>query len=126
MAERDPMDGLFESRDARFGPLMTFAVGLVMLIAVAALVASWIVAGLSASHEAEADPHPLRELREPPPRPLLQALPRQELEEQRRTEAALLSSYGWIDETNEVVRMPIEHAMQLTVERGLPVREEGR
>jgi hypothetical protein len=34
-----------------------------------------------------------------------------------------LQSYGWIDQQKGVVRIPIERAMELTAERGLPVRK---
>lgn len=33
-----------------------------------------------------------------------------------------LNSYGWVDKTAGVAHIPIERAMELTVERGLPVR----
>jgi hypothetical protein len=32
-----------------------------------------------------------------------------------------LNSYGWVDEKDGVAHIPIEHAMELTVQRGLPV-----
>ena len=35
----------------------------------------------------------------------------------------MLNGYGWVDKANGVVHIPIERAMQLTLERGLPVRE---
>jgi hypothetical protein len=36
----------------------------------------------------------------------------------------MLSSYGWLDRNAGVVRIPIDRAMKMTVERGLPVRQE--
>jgi len=36
-----------------------------------------------------------------------------------------LNSYGWVDEQAGVAHIPIEHAMDLIVERGLPVRPAG-
>lgn len=36
-----------------------------------------------------------------------------------------LNSYGWVDEKSGVARIPIERAMELTVQRGLPVRPQG-
>ena len=36
-----------------------------------------------------------------------------------------LNSYGWVDEQAGIAHIPIERAMQLTVERGLPVAPEG-
>ena len=34
----------------------------------------------------------------------------------------LLNTYGWIDRQNGVVRLPIDRAMELLLQRGLPVR----
>jgi len=36
-----------------------------------------------------------------------------------------LNSYGWVDENAGVAYIPIEHAMELTVQRGLPVLPQG-
>jgi hypothetical protein len=36
--------------------------------------------------------------------------------------AAILHSYGWVDEQAGLVRIPITRAMELLTERGLPVR----
>ena len=58
-----------------------------------------------------------------PPEPRLQSDPKKELADLREAEAALLDGYGWVDRNNSVVRIPIEIAMKLTLERGLPSRE---
>jgi hypothetical protein len=57
-----------------------------------------------------------------PPEPRLQESPRQEIQSHRAAEAQRLSGYGWVDKEAGVVHIPIEEAMRLTVERGLPVR----
>src|SRR5262245_50332422 len=57
-----------------------------------------------------------------PPEPRLQTNPRQEMHELRAREDELLISYGWVDKDKGVVRIPIERAMQLIVERGLPTQ----
>jgi hypothetical protein len=36
-----------------------------------------------------------------------------------------LNSYGWVDEKADVAHIPIERAMELTVQRGLPVCPQG-
>jgi hypothetical protein len=41
----------------------------------------------------------------------------------RAREDAVLNSYGWVDKTAGVVRIPIDEAIRLTVQRGLPVRQ---
>ena len=61
-----------------------------------------------------------------PPEPRLQTAPREDLGALRMREDTLLGSYGWVDRNAGVVRIPIERAMQLTLERGLPARQEPR
>jgi|SRR5882762_1072914 len=56
------------------------------------------------------------------PEPRLQVAPREDLQTFRAREEAELNSYGWIDRTAGIVRLPISRAMDLVVERGLPVR----
>lgn len=56
------------------------------------------------------------------PAPRLQVAPQIDLAELRAREEAELNSYGWIDRKAGIVRIPIERAMDLLVQRGLPVR----
>ena len=42
------------------------------------------------------------------------------LAEFRRQEEALLTSYGWVEKDKGVVRIPIDEAMRIVAERGLP------
>ena len=58
-----------------------------------------------------------------PPEPRLQTNPREDLRALREREDAVLNSYGWVDKTAGVVRIPIDEAIKLTVQRGLPVRQ---
>jgi len=59
-----------------------------------------------------------------PPEPRLQTNPRQDLSDLRAREDQTLSSYGWVDRNAGVVRIPIDQAIKLTLERGLPARQE--
>jgi len=66
-----------------------------------------------------------------PEMPLLQEHPSIDLEQMRAQEDQILSSYGWVDRNAGVVRIPIERAMELQLQRGFPVRkakarEEGK
>ena len=45
------------------------------------------------------------------------------LQKFREEEEHLLSSYGWADQNTGVVRLPIDRAKELLLERGLPARE---
>lgn len=46
------------------------------------------------------------------------------LEDIRATEERLANSYGWVDQQHGVVRLPIDRAMDLVVQRGLPARPQ--
>jgi hypothetical protein len=59
-----------------------------------------------------------------PPEPKLQVNPREDLEELRRQEDQILNSAGWVDKNAGIVRIPIEEAMKLVVQRGLPSRQQ--
>lgn len=56
----------------------------------------------------------------PPPGPRLQTDPEGELTTMRREQAERLSSYGWVQQGEGTVHIPIDRAMDLLVERGLP------
>lgn len=56
--------------------------------------------------------------------PRLQLAPDVDLQAFRAREDAELNSYGWIDRTAGVVRIPIDRAMELIAQRGLPARSE--
>jgi hypothetical protein len=54
------------------------------------------------------------------PEPRLERFPFATRESLRRQEDALLSGYGWVDRGTGAVRIPIDRAMDLIAERGLP------
>lgn len=54
--------------------------------------------------------------------PRLQLAPPEDLKRFRAREDEELNSYGWIDRTAGVVRIPIGRAMELVLQRGLPTR----
>ena len=59
------------------------------------------------------------------PNPKLEEDERGQLNGIRLEEEKTLYSYGWVDEKAGTVRIPIERAMELIAQRGLPVRPQG-
>jgi hypothetical protein len=57
-----------------------------------------------------------------PPPPRLQNYPFDDIKDLRRSEERLLQRYQWVDQSSGVVRIPIDRAMDLVAERGLPHR----
>jgi hypothetical protein len=56
--------------------------------------------------------------------PRLQTNPRGDLQALRAHEEQLLNSYGWVDQGAGVVHVPIDRAMQLIAQRGLPTAQQ--
>jgi hypothetical protein len=58
------------------------------------------------------------------PSPKLEEDERGQLNDIRMNEEEILYSYGWVDEKAGTVHIPIERAMDLIAQRGLPVRSQ--
>jgi len=54
----------------------------------------------------------------------LQTYPFDDIKDVRKDQRRLLDRYEWVDRTSGVVRIPVERAMDLIAERGLPYRAE--
>jgi len=59
-----------------------------------------------------------------PPMPRLQSAPITDLKDMRAAEEQILHGYGWVDQANGVTRIPIDRAMELLAQRGLPTRPQ--
>jgi hypothetical protein len=59
-----------------------------------------------------------------PPEPRLQRFPREDIMNFRLTEEQQLDTYGWVDKTTGIVHIPVQEAMKLILERGLPARAQ--
>jgi hypothetical protein len=59
-----------------------------------------------------------------PPTPHLEVASGQSLKELRAREATSLKGYYWVNKDLGVVGIPIERAIELLAQRGLPAREE--
>ena len=57
-----------------------------------------------------------------PPGPRLQEHPWMELQDLRKNEEQALTTYGWVNKDAGTVRVPIDRAMEMVVQKGLPVR----
>jgi hypothetical protein len=73
-------------------------------------------------------PNPMAETNQQqfPPQPRLEVHPTIEMQELRSDEDRILSTYGWTDKEKGVVRVPIDRAMELQLERGFPTKPVGK
>ena len=58
------------------------------------------------------------------PQPQLQKTPIPDLKAIRAEEDKLLNGYAWVDQPKGVVRIPVDRAIEVLAQRGLPVRSE--
>lgn len=95
--------------------------GIVLLIVVSLALMYWLAIGLETREQVAERTVPLEWTQEDlPPAPHVQ--PNQNFELQQFTEAnqKLLNSYGWIDQRQGIARIPVNRAIELLAERGLP------
>lgn len=104
--------------------VMGFVVFLVVM-ALLAMVGMWFLERLWVRGAGpEPDPSPFASGRERLPNaPLLQASPGKDMEQLRREQGGRVNSYGWINEADGRAHIPVDRAMDLVLEEGLPHRE---
>ena len=134
-------NGSYERRDIGVAPVLYF----LMSLAIAGLVVYFVVDGIYSYLEkqsnaqqapisplvtnAPADTRKLSTdykdyLKQNFPSPQLEVDERGQLDKIRIDEAETMSTYEWVDQKAGTVRIPIDHAMELIAQRGLPVRAQ--
>lgn len=117
-----------ETRDISTRVVVVFGISL-LVGAVIIQVIVWLLYAQFANTAARAYPqeYPMARVGPArlPPAPRLQTEPREEMQRMRAEENRILESYGWVDAQRDIVRIPIERAMAMTVGQGLPARTGG-
>jgi hypothetical protein len=115
-----------ETRDVSTRVVATFAVSLIVGAIVIHLLV-WALYLFYGSLQSKEYPrqYPMARVGAPalPPAPRLQTQPREELKKLRAEEQQRLESYGWVDAARGEVHIPIDRAMELLLEQGLPARQ---
>lgn len=93
------------------------------LLVVSMFAMSWLFGAFEGLDDRGSAP-PMAAERQVPPAPRLQLDGQLELEEHRERMDEVLGEYAWIDRGHGVVRLPVDRAMELIAERGLPHRGE--
>ena len=127
--------GEFEREDLSAKSVFTFLVGLAAVCVLVYFILRGMYAYLDAYQQAHQLPqNPLVKTTKADtrmvgpeditrfPQPRLEKNERLEINDFRLQEEKTLNSYGWVDEQAGAVHIPIERAMQLVAQRGLPTR----
>lgn len=114
-----------EASDVPAGRIAVLLIGLLAGVAIVAL-GLWGALNLLAARAAQQDVvrSPLIATPVVPPEPRLQPQPSRDWQQMLAEETQRLHSYAWVNQSAGTVRIPIERAIELTLERGLPVRPE--
>ncbi len=114
----------YETRDADVRVVFRFLVVLGLALTFT-LVLCWGLFRYFSATEAEPNPaSPFAETRQLPSRPQLQVNPREDWLKFHAAQQQALESYAWEDREGGTVRVPIERAMDLLLEKGVPVAGE--
>jgi hypothetical protein len=123
----------FEPSDAMIGRAALWGGAVLILIFIFMLLVFFLVGGLTSYRAAvEPTPLPLIDIRPTPPAPRLQPNPidqltaEEELLKFKAEQEYILNSYGWVNESAGIVRIPIDRAMQLLAEDASPADEPGK
>ena len=113
----------YETRDANVRGVYRFLVFLGALLVVCAVLSWGLFRYLSKQVTDTANVSPFAESRQLPLGPQLQVNPREDWLKYREQQEQSLETYAWENRGSGIVRVPIERAMELLLQKGLPVED---
>ncbi len=122
-------DVRYEAKDIKVSGVMKFLVVMAVVL-VASYYVCWVIYGLTMEHFRGAEaPRPAVTQGVPPalpPEPRLQGVPghvtdpQQDLRDMLAADRAKLGQTRWVDEKAGIAEIPVEEAMKIIAEKGLP------
>jgi hypothetical protein len=110
-----------ETRDFNMRVIVLFGASLVVLLAGSLALMAWLFAIFNVTPKGYGVRRAsVAATSSSPPAPRLQASPARDLQDMLQAEDAWLHSYGWVDRSAGMVRVPIDQAMEFVVWQGLP------
>ena len=125
----DNVEVVHEESDVNVSAIIRYGIGLLVIAVLLHVFLWWLQSTYTRRNErAQTQVYPLAAGQQDrlPPSPRFQQNPQQELQDLRAQQQALLEGYGWVSKETGVARIPIEDAMKMVVERGVPVREAAK
>jgi hypothetical protein len=118
-----PEEGV--DREISVRAILGFGAFLFLLIALS-IVLMWGVQNAAKKEIArgQAPPPPLAGARENPlpPAPRLEVSPPKDLAALRERENAVMNTYAWVDRAKGIAEVPVDRAIEIAAEKGLPIR----
>jgi hypothetical protein len=124
MTEQPHLAG-HETSDAKVRPIVLVGVALAVVAGLVCVLVYGIFYFLADHPAALPRPNPMAAgAPQIPPEPRIEEHPAIQLQDLRAHEDSILSTYGWSDKSAGIVRIPVDRAMELTLQRGFPTRKE--
>ncbi len=108
-----------EPSDLKPRTILIFAISLSLTVLVCLAIANWMFHYFTTVQRQGSPPLSPLARQEAPAGPHLQAQAPEDLRKFRTEEEATLNSYGWVNQQAGIVRIPIDRAMQILVQRGV-------
>jgi hypothetical protein len=113
----------YEKRDVNTRTILLFVAVLFVVLLVTFISMRGLFGYFSQTQNLGPGASPFDNSRALPPTPRLQSEPAADLEQMRQAQQEILNSYGWADKATGKVRVPIDRAMDMLMERKLPARQ---
>ena len=127
MAQQCTSEHIHERTDAHVRPLAIFLIIMGVTIVVSAAFTVVLFDFFTQRAQSfDAPVSPLQIQNETAPGVRLQVVPGLDRRLEQEAELERLNSYGWVDESAGLVHIPIEKAMEVLVEKGLPQQAHRR
>ena len=98
--------------------VVKFGIGLILMTVISMLLMWGMFVVLDDYQTAQfGTPGPLVETNQLPPEPRLQVIPEDDLIKMKAAEQEVLDTYGWVFRTADIVRLPVDRAIDLSLER---------
>jgi hypothetical protein len=110
----------YETREVNIKLILLSTVAMVILVLVTCFITVGIFDFLNSHSETVAKVTSVPRPKEIPPEPRVLEHPWEQLPVLHETEDRVLNSYGWMDQKTGVVRIPVDRAIDILAERGLP------
>jgi hypothetical protein len=123
----DNPEVVHEESDVNVGSILRYGLALAVVAAIVHVFLFWLVGVYERQYQrTQTQVYPMAAGQQDrlPPEPRLQDDPQEDLRTLRSRQDTQLHEYGWVNKEAGIARIPIEEAMRIVVQRGLPARQE--
>jgi len=111
----------YETADANIRNLIIFGVALSLVVIAGLLISGGVLRYFVVRQGLGPPASPFEDVRMLPPEPRLQVAAPKDLGQYKASQNETLNSYGWVDQKAGIVRIPIDRAMDILLQKGFSV-----